>query len=148
MDVGRSRRNQKHSRICKFLRGADASQRDFVVCLEVSSSIVVLLFLARKAIRSLTRSVSVQPGRMELKRIFSFPSSNARDLVKPTVAARILFERTRLGSGCLTVYEVNVKHTRRIRFPQIWQRGTDQAYMTHKGCIDRLLPGLFVEDFE
>src|ERR1043166_8469835 len=73
------------------------------VCLEVSSSIVVLLFLARKAISSAIRSVLVQPGRMELKRIFSFPSSNARDLVKATVAARRLFERTRLGSGCLTV---------------------------------------------
>src|SRR5258708_1550320 len=28
VDIGRSRRNQKHSRICKFLRGANASQRD------------------------------------------------------------------------------------------------------------------------
>src|SRR5687767_116836 len=78
-------------------------------CLAISSSTVVLLFLARNAISSCTRSVIVQPGMMELKRIFSLPSSIARDLVNPTVAARTLFESTKFGRGCFTVYEVNVR---------------------------------------
>ncbi len=72
-------------------------------------------FLNRRVIVLRSNSHQINDGRspsnrgtMELKRIFSFPSSNARDFGNLTVAARTLFESTRLGNGCFTVYEVNV----------------------------------------
>src|ERR1700690_442803 len=55
------------------------------------------------------RSVSIVAGRMELNRMPSPPSSNARLFVSPIVARRMLLDRTRLDSGCLTEYEVIVK---------------------------------------
>ena len=63
-----------------------------VDCFAVSSWTVVLFAVARAVIRLITLSVSVQPGRIELKRMPSLPSSIARVLVNPTVAARTLFD--------------------------------------------------------
>ena len=70
--------------------------------LSISSSTVEPLCSARNSNISWTRSVLVQPGRTELNRIPSGPSSSARDFVRPTVAALMLLERIRLGMGCLT----------------------------------------------
>src|SRR5687768_16053896 len=77
-------------------------------CLRVSSSTVELFAAARAVINSVIRSVSVQPGKMELKRMPSRPSSNASDLVRPMVAERMLFDKSRLEIGCLTDIEVTV----------------------------------------
>src|SRR5207249_4509742 len=61
---------------------------------------------ARSRMRSNKRSVAIQPGATAFTRIWSDPSSRARVFTRPTTAARIAFERTRLSTGCFTEIEV------------------------------------------
>lgn len=75
---------------------------------DISSSTVVSLAAAPTAMSFVARSMAVQPGRMELKRIPSPLSSRAVDFVTPTVAIRTELERIRFAMGCLMITELTV----------------------------------------